>query len=218
MGSKRQVEIAATVGLFSKRLLLLKTSTLLTLPLASTMNRTITFPASMVLNVLRGITGCGCDKAFSGVSSSSTMGGGAVLAMAGAAAALGGGEVGAAAGGGACGVGSGTVAAAATDFSDSSIGAYPGAAAVRVTGRDTGAGAGAAASLAVGARGLSACTLIQRITLLAWRLARSMGSSVGADAAPAGATSWPWATEAPARNKARASGLRCMTIRINRNL
>ena len=218
MGSNRQVEIAATVGLFSKRLLLLKTSTLLTLPLVSTINRTITFPASIVLNRLRGITGCGCDKAFSGVSSSSTMGGGGVLAIACAAAALGGGATGTATGGGVCGVGSGAGVAVATDFSESGAGAYPGAAAVRGAGRATGAGVGATASLAVVARGLSACTLIQRITLLAWRLARSMGSSAGADAAAAGATNWAWVTEALPKNKARASGLHCMTVRINRSL
>ena len=42
MGSNRQLDTAVMVGLLSTRLLLRRTSTLLTLPLVSTVNRTMT--------------------------------------------------------------------------------------------------------------------------------------------------------------------------------
>ena len=204
-----------TVGLFSKRLLLLKTSTLLTLPLGSTINRTMTFPVFNVAKTLRGITGCGCDKAFKGMSSSSSTGGGGALAMAGAAAARVGGVAGAATGGGACGVGSTAGAVVTKGFSASGAGAF--ATAGLAAGRAAGAGAGVGVGAAV-TRGFSAATLIHLITLLAWRLARSIGSSTGADAAPTGATNWAWTTVLPATKKATANEPMGRAVKINRIL
>lgn len=58
MGSNFQPLTAEIVGLLSLRLLLDKTSTLLVLPLGSTVNRTMTLPAFKAVSTLRGMVGC----------------------------------------------------------------------------------------------------------------------------------------------------------------